>query len=98
MGLIQLTSWQSLVASPLAQGRVFLQFIPRVLLRLHPKTLNSQMSLDTELSYLGIARMTEMGLEQRVHPCLVKMDAPIGYIEDVFNGVVIEGTMLGPPC
>ena len=51
--------------------------------------------LGYRIKLLGIARMTEMGLEQRVHPCLVKMDAPIGYIEDVFNGVVIEGNHVG---
>ena len=51
--------------------------------------------LGYRIKLLGIAKMTEMGLEQRVHPCLVKMDAPISYIEDVFNGVVIEGNHVG---
>ena len=52
-----------------------------------------------ELGYrvklLGIARLTEHGLEQRVHPCMVPVDAPIAQVEDVFNAVVAEGDFVG---
>ena len=53
----------------------------------------------TELGYriklLGIARMTETGLEQRVHPCMVPLETPIAHVEDVFNAVVVEGDFVG---
>ena len=63
--------------------------------KITPQDFEFADELGYRIKLLGIARMTEMGLEQRVHPCLVKMDAPISYIEDVFNGVVIEGNHVG---
>ncbi len=52
-----------------------------------------------ELGYrvklLGIARLTEHGLEQRVHPCMVRRTTPIAAVEGVFNGVVAEGDFVG---
>ncbi len=54
----------------------------------------------TELGYriklLGIARATEHGIEQRVHPCMVSLDAPIAHVEGVFNAVHAEGPFVGP--
>ena len=47
--------------------------------------------LGYRIKLLGIARQTENGIEQRVHPCMVPLDAPIAHIEDVFNAVVAEG-------
>jgi len=52
-----------------------------------------------ELGYviklLGVARPTERGLEQRVHPCMVPRSAPIAHVEGVFNAVVVEGDAVG---
>ena len=52
-------------------------------------------SFADELGYriklLGSARMTELGLEQRVHPCMVPADAPIAHVNGVFNAVVAAG-------
>jgi len=52
-----------------------------------------------ELGYtiklLGVARPTERGLEQRVHPCMVPQTAPIAHVEGVFNAVVVEGDAVG---
>jgi homoserine dehydrogenase len=49
----------------------------------------------TEMGYriklLGVARRTEHGLEQRVHPSMVRIDTPISQVEGVFNAVVAEG-------
>ena len=49
----------------------------------------------TEMGYriklLGVARRTEHGLEQRVHPSMVRIGTPISQIEGVFNAVVAEG-------
>lgn len=55
--------------------------------------------LAAELGYriklLGLARETRHGIEQRVHPCMVKLEAPIAHIEGVFNAVVVEGDFVG---
>jgi homoserine dehydrogenase len=61
----------------------------------------SRLDIDfaAELGYriklLGIARLTENGLEQRVHPCMVKRETPIAAVEGVFNGIVAEGDFVG---
>jgi homoserine dehydrogenase len=47
--------------------------------------------LGYRIKLLGLARMTERGLEQRVHPCMVPTAAPIAAVEGVFNGVVVDG-------
>ncbi|HLJ64946.1 MAG TPA: homoserine dehydrogenase, partial [Stellaceae bacterium] len=53
----------------------------------------------SELGYhiklLGLARRTENGLEQRVHPCMVPRSTPIAHVEGVFNAVVVEGDFAG---
>ncbi|HJN23626.1 MAG TPA: homoserine dehydrogenase [Rhodospirillales bacterium] len=51
--------------------------------------------LGFRIKLLGIARMTEHGVEQRVHPCMVPMNAPIAHIENVFNAVVVDGDFVG---
>lgn len=51
-----------------------------------------------ELGYrvklLGIARRTDAGIEQRVHPCLVPEQAPIAQVPSVFNAVVADGNFV----
>jgi homoserine dehydrogenase len=47
------------------------------------------------IKLLGVARPTEHGLEQRVHPCMVPRAAPIAHVEGVFNAVVVEGDAVG---
>jgi homoserine dehydrogenase len=47
------------------------------------------------IKLLGIARPTEHGLEQRVHPCMVPAVAPIAHVAGVFNAVVVEGDAVG---
>lgn len=56
-------------------------------------------SFAEELGYriklLGIARLTEDGVEQRVHPCLVPVRSLIAHVEDVNNAVMVEGDFVG---
>ncbi len=47
--------------------------------------------LDYRIKLLGVANLTDHGLEQRVHPCMVPASAPIAQVEGVFNAVIIEG-------
>lgn len=55
----------------------------------------ADISYATELGYriklLGVARRTEKGIEQRVHPCMVRKDTSIANVSGVFNAVVAEG-------
>jgi homoserine dehydrogenase len=51
--------------------------------------------LGYRIKLLGIARLTDAGLEQRVHPCMVPRGTPIAAVEGVYNAVVAEGDFVG---
>jgi len=51
--------------------------------------------LGYRIKLLGIARRTESGIEQRVHPCMVPISSMIGRVDGVFNAVVVEGDFVG---
>jgi len=71
--------------------------------KLHIEGIRHVSALDIrfaeELGYriklLGIARRTEAGIEQRVHPCMVPIGSSIGRVDGVFNAVVAEGDFIG---
>ncbi|WP_395458237.1 homoserine dehydrogenase [Azospirillum melinis] len=46
--------------------------------------------LGFRIKLLGIARRTGAGVEQRVHPCMVPVAAPIASVDGVFNAVVAQ--------
>lgn len=47
------------------------------------------------IKLLGITEHTEDGIMQRVHPCMVGKHSVLGRVNDVYNGVVIEGSSVG---
>lgn len=53
----------------------------------------------SELGYtiklLGITEQTDAGIRQRVHPCMVPADAPIGVIDGAFNAIHLQGNAVG---
>jgi len=51
--------------------------------------------LGYRIKLLGIARQTELGIETRVHPCMIPLAAPIARVDGVFNAVVAEGDFVG---
>ncbi len=51
--------------------------------------------LGYRIKLLGLAREVASGVEQRVHPCMVRRDAPIANVEGVFNAVVADGDFVG---
>ncbi len=51
--------------------------------------------LGYRIKLLGIARRTADGIEQRVHPCMVRLETPIAHVEGVYNAVVAEGDFVG---
>ena len=57
--------------------------------------INFAEELGYRIKLLGIARLTEAGLEQRVHPCMVPRATPIAAVEGVYNAVVAEGDFVG---
>jgi homoserine dehydrogenase len=69
----------------------------------HVEGIRHVTSLDIEfaqelgyrIKLLGLARETPYGIEQRVHPCMVSLEAPIAHIEGVFNAVAVEGDFVG---
>ncbi|WCR09261.1 homoserine dehydrogenase [Paracoccus stylophorae] len=47
------------------------------------------------IKLLGVAQMTARGLEQRMSPCLVPADSPLGQLVGGTNMVVLEGDSVG---
>ena len=47
------------------------------------------------IKLLGVSQMTERGLEQRMSPCLVPQNSPLGELEGGTNMVVLEGDEVG---
>ena len=48
-----------------------------------------------KIKLLGVAQMTGRGLEQRMSPCLVPADSPLGQLQGGTNMVVVEGDSVG---
>ena len=47
------------------------------------------------IKLLGVAQVTGRGLEQRMSPCLVPADSPLGQLPGATNLVVVEGDAVG---
>jgi homoserine dehydrogenase len=62
--------------------------------RVSPLDIRFADELGYRIKLLGIAALTEDGLEQRVHPCMVPVQAPIASVEGVFNAVVADGDFI----
>lgn len=60
----------------------------------------ADISFADELGYriklLGVSRLTNKGLMQRVSPYMVPLSAQLAHVEDALNAVYIEGTSVGP--
>jgi len=56
-----------------------------------PVDIHFAKKLGYGIKLLGVAKRREDGIEQRVHPCMVPVDAPINHVSGVFNGVVVDG-------
>jgi len=63
--------------------------------RIGPEDIQFARELGFRIKLLGIAELTEAGLMQRVHPCMVPLETPIAHVEDVYNAVVAEGDFVG---
>lgn len=72
-------------------GGVYVQGIRAI----SPVDIEFADTLGYRIKLLGSARVTDNGLEQRVHPCMVEKDSAIAHVEGVFNAVVATGDFLG---
>ncbi len=59
--------------------------------RLTPLDLEFARELGYGIKLLGIASKDNGTVEQRVHPCMVPVDAPINHVSGSFNAVVADG-------
>ncbi len=51
--------------------------------------------LGYRIKLLGVARLTSAGLEQRLHPAMVRQDSPIAQVDGVFNAVGVLADPVG---
>lgn len=51
--------------------------------------------LGYRIKLLGVAQVTDSGIEQRVHPTMVPLDSVIAQVDGVTNAVAIESDILG---
>lgn len=51
--------------------------------------------LGYRIKLLGITRRTKHGVEQRVHPCMVRQESPVAHVDGVSNAIVGEGNYVG---
>ncbi len=51
--------------------------------------------LGYRIKLLGVAVKTDDGIEQRVHPTLVRKGTPIADVDGVYNAVAIQGDLVG---
>jgi homoserine dehydrogenase len=63
--------------------------------RIEIEDIRQAADMGYRIKLLGVARMTGRGLEQRMSPCLVPADSPLGQLQGGTNMVVIEGDSVG---
>ena len=63
--------------------------------RIELKDIEQAADMGFRIKLLGVAQMTERGLEQRMSPCLVPQNSPIGQLEGGTNMIVLEGDEVG---
>jgi homoserine dehydrogenase len=51
--------------------------------------------LGYKIKLLGVAVSYDSGIEQRVHPTLIKRGSPVSETDDVFNAIVVKGDFVG---
>jgi homoserine dehydrogenase len=52
--------------------------------------------LGYKIRLLGITRLTEKGIDQRVHPCMLPKNSPLARVDGVLNAVAVDTDALGP--
>jgi homoserine dehydrogenase len=63
--------------------------------RLTARDFRYAQELGYAIKLLAVGRCADGGLEVRVHPVLLPVDAPLAKVDGVFNAVQLEGDLLG---
>lgn len=63
--------------------------------RISAEDIRFARELGYRIKLLGIARRRPEGIDQRVHPCMVPLGAPIADVDGVENAIVTEGDTVG---
>lgn len=74
-----------------AIDKIYMEGIRRITLQ----DMEFARQLGYTIKLLGIASQTAHGIEQRVHPCMVPSDSPLGTVPGVFNAIMAEGDAVG---
>jgi homoserine dehydrogenase len=48
------------------------------------------------IKLLGVARRTSSGIDQKVHPAMVRMRSPLAHVDGAANGVLVDAGQAGP--
>ena len=75
----------------IAAGAAFVEGITAI----EPEDIAAAEELGYRIKLLGVARRTETGIEQRVHPTMVPGDSDIARVSGVTNAVAVEGDFIG---
>ena len=55
------------------------------------KDIKYAKDMDCDIKLLGVARKTETGIEEKVHPMLIPSSHPLASVNDSFNAVFVHG-------
>lgn len=59
--------------------------------KISAKDIRYAHELGCEIKLLGIARLTDEGIEVKVHPTMIPQNHPLATVNDVFNAVFVHG-------
>ena len=77
--------------SKIAADDIYLEGISNISI----EDIQAAADLGYRIKLLGVALLTESGIEQRVHPTMVPLDSVIAQVDGVTNAVAIESDILG---
>jgi homoserine dehydrogenase len=63
--------------------------------RVSPVDIDYARALGFRVKLIGMAKLENGRLFQRVHPCLVPLTHPLAHVDDALNAVVAEGNFVG---
>lgn len=77
--------------SQIAADDIYLEGITNISI----EDIRAAADLGYRIKLLGVAQLTDSGIEQRVHPTMVPLDSVIAQVDGVTNAVAIESDILG---
>lgn len=64
--------------------------------KITPEDVEYASELGYRIKHLGVARRTDNGIEQRVHPTMIPEKRLIANVDGVMNAVLVQGDAVGP--